>query len=97
MLVFLTAGMGGYLISPIYFVTTSISAFQSRAFAGIIIGGFGNIKGAIIGSIIVGLIDSYSTYGTTVYKDVIIFAILIIVLIVKPSGLFKGTSYSEKA
>jgi branched-chain amino acid transport system permease protein len=94
-LVFLTTG--GYLITPIYFLSMSVAAFQSRAFAGIVIGGFGNIKGAIIGSLVVGLIESYSTYVTTTYKDVIIYMVLIVVLIVKPTGLFAGTRHVAKA
>lgn len=95
-IVMLIAGTGGYLVAPIFLVTTSLGLLQLRAFAGVVIGGFGSLKGAIIGSILIGLIESYSTYITTTYKDVIVFAVLILVLVVRPQGLF-GASIDEKA
>lgn len=90
------AGIGGYLVAPLFMVTPALGTMQLRAFAGVIIGGLGNLKGAVIGSIIVGLIEAYSTYVTTQYKDVVVFAALIIMLAVRPQGLF-GESIAEKA
>ncbi len=90
------AGIGGYLVAPLFMVTPVLNGLQLRAFAGVIIGGLGNLKGAVIGSLIIGLIESYSTYITTQYKDVVVFAALIIMLAVRPQGLF-GESIAEKA
>ena len=89
-------GFAGYLVAPIFFVSQNLANFQMRCFAGVIIGGFGNLKGAIVGSIIVGLIESYSAYFTSTYKDVFIFGALLIMLAIRPSGIF-GEKISDKA
>lgn len=96
-IVMLSVGFGGYMIAPIYFVRSTLSTFQAKAFAALVIGGYGNLKGAVIGGLLVGLIESYSSYLTTTYKDVIVFGFLMLVLIFKPDGLFKGIRYTEKA
>ena len=64
--------------------------FQLRAFAGVVIGGFGSIKGAVIGCLLVGIVESFSTMAFSGYKDVTVFLLLIIVLVFRPTGLFKG-------
>jgi branched-chain amino acid transport system permease protein len=89
-------GIGGYLIAPIFVVSTSLGRLQLRAFAGVVVGGFGNLKGAIIGSVVIGLVEAYSTYITTTYKDAVVFIVLILVLIFRPSGLF-GDRVMDKA
>ena len=61
-----------------------------------VIGGFGNIKGAIIGSLLVGLIESFSTLQFSSYKDVTVFMVLIIFLLVRPQGIF-GERIADKA
>ncbi|MEG2083533.1 MAG: branched-chain amino acid ABC transporter permease, partial [Oscillospiraceae bacterium] len=67
-----------------------------KGFAGMVIGGFGNVKGAVIGSLLIGVIESFATLFTTTYKDAIVFLVLIIVLIIRPRGFF-GPLISEKA
>ena len=90
------AGIGGYLVSPIFMVTPTLGVLQMRAFAGVVIGGFGSLKGAVYGSVLVGLIEAYATYFTSSYKDVVVFAALILVLAIRPQGLF-GETIAEKA
>lgn len=90
------ASIGGYMISPMFMVNVTLGSLQLRAFAGVVIGGFGNVKGAIIGSILIGLVESYSSMITTTYKDAVVFLILIIVLLVRPQGLF-GERIADKA
>ncbi|MGI6587017.1 MAG: branched-chain amino acid ABC transporter permease [Lutisporaceae bacterium] len=87
---------GGFMIAPIYFVSTSLALHQLRAFAGVVIGGFGNIKGAVIGSVFVGLIEAYSSVWFSTYKDAVVFLILIVVLIFRPQGIF-GEKIADKA
>ena len=87
-LITLMLGFSGYLVAPLFFVSQNLAGFQVKSFAGAIIGGFGSLKGAILGSIMVGLIESYSAYFTSVYKDAFIFGTLLIVLAVRPNGLF---------
>lgn len=90
------ASIGGFMIAPMFMVNVTLGSLQLRAFAGVVIGGFGNIKGAIIGSILIGLVESYSSMITTTYKDAIVFLILILVLLFRPQGLF-GERIADKA
>lgn len=89
-------GIGGWLVAPLFLVRTGLSDFLLKGFAGMVIGGFGSVKGAVIGSILVGIIESFSVLITTTYQNAIVFLVLIIFLVVKPDGLFKG-KISEKA
>lgn len=60
-----------------------------KAFAIIVLGGMGSIPGAIIGGFILALAESFGgTYISTSYQDAIAFAILVIILSVRPNGLF---------
>ncbi len=66
-----------------------------RAFTAAVLGGIGNIPGAMLGGIIIGLIESLGgQYIAVRWTDVIIFSILIIVLVFRPAGLL-GTHYPE--
>ena len=47
--------VGGYMVAPVFSVSMTLGTLQLRAFAGVVLGGFGNIKGAIVGSLIVAL------------------------------------------
>ena len=79
-----------------FMVNVTLGSLQLRAFAGVVIGGFGNIKGAIIGSLLIGLVESYSSVLTTTYIDAIVFLILILMLLFRPQGLF-GDRIADKA
>jgi branched-chain amino acid transport system permease protein len=60
-----------------------------RAFTAAVLGGIGNIPGAMVGGMLIGLLQSYTTgYLSGKWQDVIVFGVLIAVLIVKPTGLF---------
>lgn len=90
------ASVGGYLISPIFMVSNTLGTLQLRAFAGVVIGGFGNIKGAILGSLLVGVVESFSSLRFSQYKDAVVFLVLIVVLLIRPQGLF-GEKVADKA
>lgn len=90
------SGIGGWLAAPLFFISQSLGSFSLKAFAGIVVGGFGSIKGAVVGSLIVGILESYSILITSTYKDAIVFLLLIVVLAFRPQGLF-GTKIEEKA
>ena len=90
------AGIGGWLVSPLFLVSTSLGSFMLKGFAGMVIGGLGDVKGAVLGSLLIGVIESFSTLFTTTYKDAVVFLVLIVVLIVRPQGFF-GQKISEKA
>ena len=89
-------GIGGWLVAPLFLVSTSLGDLLLKGFAGMVIGGYGSIKGAVIGSILVGIVESFSALITTTYKNAIVFLLLIVFLIVKPKGLF-SSKISEKA
>lgn len=89
-IVMCVCGVCGYLVAPIFMVRSTLGTLQLRAFAGVVIGGFGSIKGAVIGCLLVGIIESFSTMAFSGYKDVTVFLLLIVFLIFRPNGLFKG-------
>lgn len=92
------AGICGGMLAPIYFITSNVgSTVGAKAFAAIVIGGFGSVPGAIIGGLIVGLIESFGgVYISSTYQLVIIYAVLILVLMFRPQGIFGG-KIQEKA
>jgi branched-chain amino acid transport system permease protein len=67
-----------------------------KAFCAAVLGGIGNVTGAVLGSFILGLAEAFlSGYGAPTYKDALAFTILILILLVKPSGLL-GVHRTEK-
>ncbi len=90
------ASIGGYMIAPVFMVSNTLGSLQLRAFAGVVIGGFGNIKGAILGSLLIGLVESFATLQFSSYKDAVVFMVLIIFLLVRPQGIF-GEKIADKA
>jgi len=94
------AGAGGVM----YGLHNTIMRFNSgfipglKAFTAAVLGGIGNLPGAMFGSLLLGLLEAFgpSALGMpTEYKDVIAFSVLVLVLIFRPSGLF-GEVLSEK-
>ena len=84
------------VVAPIYMVRNTLGTLQLRAFAGVVIGGFGSIKGAIIGSLIVGMVEVFSTMFLSSYRDVTVFLLLLVFLLFRPQGLF-GEKIGDKA
>ena len=67
-----------------------------KAFTAAVVGGIGNIKGAMVGGFLLGIIEALTVgYISSAYKDVILFVVLILVLIFRPSGIF-GEEVTEK-
>ncbi len=67
-----------------------------KAFIAAVLGGIGNFAGASVGGLIIGLVETFTVgHLSPTYRDAIAFAILIIILLVKPTGLF-GTKEVEK-
>jgi branched-chain amino acid transport system permease protein len=91
-------GLAGILVAPILFVSIGMgSIIALKAFAATIVGGFGDIKGAIVGGLLIGIVESFAAFHISVpYKDAYAFLMLFIILIVRPQGLF-GEKISEKA
>jgi len=85
------AGGIGVVVGPIFGVYLSMGAMiGQKGFAGAVVGGYGNMYGAIVGGMFFGFIETFiSAYVTSTYKDFISFAVLIVVMIFMPTGLFK--------
>ena len=90
-------GICGGLLAPIFFLNNTMGATGSKAFAAIVIGGFGSVPGAIIGGLIVGLVEQFGgAYISSTYQLVLIYVVLIIFLMFRPKGLFQS-KIQEKA
>ena len=84
------AGAGGLIFGLYYNFTSFIVGFNAglRAFTAAVLGGIGNVPGAMIGGLIIGLIEAFGgQFIATSWTDVIIFSILVLVLVFRPAGL----------
>ena len=92
------AGVAGILVAPILFVSIQMgSTIALKAFAATIIGGFGDVTGAIIGGLALGVIETFgAAYVSVPYKDGFAFLVLVAFLIFRPQGIF-GERVAEKA
>ncbi|MDP4026154.1 branched-chain amino acid ABC transporter permease [Methylobacterium sp. NEAU 140] len=91
-------GVAGILVGPImYFSIGMGTAIALKAFAATIIGGFGDIRGAILGGLGLGIIENLgAAYISVPYKDAFAFLVLFAFLMVLPQGIF-GEKIAEKA
>ena len=91
-------GLAGVLVAPVLFVSVGMGTIISlKAFAANIIGGFGNIPGAILGGLALGIAETFgAAYISVPYKDALAFGLLLLFLLVRPQGLF-GEKIAEKA
>jgi len=84
-----TAAIGGALVANIVGVSGELSGFGLRVFPVVILGGLDSIPGAIIGGIVIGLLEAYTGgYIGRGLNTVVPFIILILILMVRPYGLF---------
>jgi branched-chain amino acid transport system permease protein len=83
------AGMAGALLGPVIVLTPFAGASVIvKAFAIVIIGGFGNMEGTIIAGILVGIIEAFTVqYLGSGVIDLVVFVLLLFMLVVKPTGL----------
>src|SRR6202171_5496856 len=80
----------GVLVGPINYVQVQMGiGVLIKAFAAAVIGGFGNLPGAVLGGLLVGVTESLGAgYLSGNYKDIYAFILLIIVLMIRPAGMF---------
>ena len=85
-----------YGMTYVYIKPTTGAMPGIKAFTAAVFGGIGSIPGAMLGGILLGLIEQMSkTYISTLWADAIVFAVLVVVLVVKPTGLL-GKPMQEK-
>ena len=91
-------GLAGILIGPVLFVSIGMgSIIALKAFSATIIGGFGDVTGAIVGGLLLGVVESFAgAYISVPYKDAFGFLLLFVFLLIRPQGIF-GEKISEKA
>jgi branched-chain amino acid transport system permease protein len=83
--------IAGAVLSPIYSIFPNVGVqFVLIAFIVVVLGGMGNLKGAFLGGIIIGLIETLSGFFITPpLKNLVYFIIFILILLLKPTGLFQ--------
>jgi branched-chain amino acid transport system permease protein len=83
-------GLAASLVSPLYLVFPTMGlALTFKAFAAVIMGGFGRVNGAICGALILGVAEAFAAgYIASGWKDAIAFGVMILVLLLRPQGLF---------
>ena len=78
-------------IDPLMGLMTGLKAFVAA-----VLGGIGNIPGAMVGGLVIGLMETWlSATAYSTYRDAVAFGVLILILLIRPSGLF-GTTATEK-
>ncbi len=84
------AALGGALIGPLFLVFPQMGdAPMVKGLAGILLGGMGSVPGAVIGGLLIGVVESLSTLVLpTDYRDSVAFFIMVAILLVRPRGLF---------
>ena len=91
------AGIAGVLFGMKYTVYPQIGIITNKSFIAAVFGGLGSLPGAVIGSILLGIIETFTSgYLSSQYRDLIAFVLLIGVLVIKPSGLM-GKVTEDKA
>jgi branched-chain amino acid transport system permease protein len=86
------AAIAGALLSPIFVVSPTMGDLSSlKAFAIVILGGLGNLGGAAIGGFALALIEEFGAgYVSTAYRDALGFLVILLVMVIRPSGLFSA-------
>jgi branched-chain amino acid transport system permease protein len=83
------AAIAGLLLSPITFVHANMGFIGLKAFPAAVVGGFGSLPGAIVGGLVIGIVESLSGfYLPQGFKDIAAYMVVLIMLMVKPNGLF---------
>ena len=83
------AAIAGLLLAPITFVHANMGFIGLKAFPAAVVGGFGSLPGAIVGGLIIGIVESLAGfYAPAGVKDVAPYVVVLIMLMVKPNGLF---------
>lgn len=83
------AAIAGLLLAPITFVHANMGFIGLKAFPAAVVGGFGSLPGAIVGGLIIGVVESLAGfYLPEGFKDIAAYVVVLLMLMVKPNGLF---------
>ena len=83
------AAIAGVLLAPVSLIDINLGFIGLKAFAAAVLGGFGSIPGALAGGVTIGMLELFSgAYLPQGFKDVAAYVVLLIVLVVRPQGMF---------
>ncbi len=83
------AGGAGVLVASIVYANFDLGLIGIKSFAAAVLGGFGQVGGAMVGGLLLGLIEVLGAfYISSAFKDLIAYTLLILVLLLRPTGLF---------
>jgi branched-chain amino acid transport system permease protein len=85
----LLGGAAGFLYGLVFNVQNTMGFIPGiKAFTAAVLGGIGNVRGAVLGGLVLGLVENYGVACiNSSYRDIIAFMILVLVLLVRPSGI----------
>ena len=87
------AAFAGILLAPVTFVHSNMGFIGLKAFPAAVVGGFGSVPGAIVGGLVIGLVEAFAgRYLPEGFKDVAAYVVVLAVLMLKPSGIFGETA-----
>jgi branched-chain amino acid transport system permease protein len=87
------AAFAGMLLAPVTFVHSNMGYIGLKAFPAAVVGGFGSVPGAIVGGLIIGVVEALAGYYLPEgFKDVAAYVVVLVVLLVWPSGIFGETA-----
>ena len=90
------AGLSGFMLAPIAQASLFMGlAVGLKGFSAAMIGGLNNPRGCVIGGFILGVLESFVNLWSAQWREVAVFALVILVLAIKPNGLF-GSKTVEK-
>ena len=85
------AALAGLLLAPITFVHANMGFIGLKAFPAAVVGGFGSLPGAIVGGLVIGLVEAFAGfYLPEGFKDIAAYVVVLVMLVLKPNGLFGG-------
>jgi branched-chain amino acid transport system permease protein len=85
----MVAAIAGLLLAPITFVHANMGLIGLKAFPAAVVGGFGSLPGAIVGGLIIGVVESLSGfYLPEGFKDIAAYIVVLAMLMIMPNGLF---------
>jgi branched-chain amino acid transport system permease protein len=83
------AAVAGLLLAPITFVHANMGFIGLKAFPAAVVGGFGSLPGAIVGGLIIGVVESLSGfYLPEGFKDIAAYIVVLVMLVLLPNGIF---------
>lgn len=91
------AGLSGVFLGIKYTAYPTMGNLTNKAFISAVVGGLGSMPGAVVGALILGVLETMiSAYVSSALRNLFAYALLIVILLIKPTGLM-GKSMEDKA